>query len=142
MNGRRRRFLALLRDPGVQTIVVEHRDRCARFGAEYFEAALAAQGRQLVVVDPSEANDNLVRDVTEILTSLCARLFERHAAANRVASAMVTGAQGRVQPLVGHAAMNRGTRHRTGGYYRPIGQPVAVSRGPTHLLTDWRRYPH
>jgi hypothetical protein len=105
---------------------------------------LAAQGRWLLVVDPSEVNDNLVQDVTEILTSLCARLYGRRAAANRVASAsaMATGAQGRVQPLVGHAAMNRGTRHRTGGYNRPIGQPVAVSRGPTHLLTDWRRYPH
>jgi putative resolvase len=35
----------------VQTIVVEHRDRLARFGSEYIEAALAACGRKLVVVD-------------------------------------------------------------------------------------------
>jgi len=42
LNGRRRKFLTLLRDPGVSTIVVEHRDRFARFGAEYVEAALAA----------------------------------------------------------------------------------------------------
>lgn len=38
-NGHRRKFLALLRDPAVATIVVEHRDRSARFGAEYVEAA-------------------------------------------------------------------------------------------------------
>ena len=47
LNGHRKKFLALLRDPAVSTIVVEHRDRFARFGAEYVEAALAAQGRRL-----------------------------------------------------------------------------------------------
>src|ERR1700758_4404116 len=44
LNGKRRRFVALLRDEAVTTIVTEHRDRFARFGAEYVEAALHAQG--------------------------------------------------------------------------------------------------
>lgn len=35
----------------------------------------------------SEVDDGLVRDVTEILTSLCARLYGRRAAANRAAPA-------------------------------------------------------
>jgi predicted site-specific integrase-resolvase len=83
LNGHRRKFLALLRDPSVTAIVVEHRDRFARFGAEYVEAALEAQGRRLLVADPAEVDDDLVRDVTEILTSLCARLYGRRAAANR-----------------------------------------------------------
>lgn len=60
LNGRRKKFLGLLRDPAVSTIVVEHRDRFARFGAEYVEAALAAQGRRLLVVDPAEVDDDLV----------------------------------------------------------------------------------
>jgi predicted site-specific integrase-resolvase len=38
------RVLALLRDKPVSTIVVEHRDRFARFGAECMEAAMAASG--------------------------------------------------------------------------------------------------
>ena len=88
LNGRRERFLGLLRDPAVTTIVVEHRDRFARFGAEYVEAVLAAQGRRLLVVDPAEVDDDLVRDVTEILTSLCARLYGRRAAANRASRAV------------------------------------------------------
>lgn len=88
LNGQRRKFLALLRDPAVSTIVVEHRDRFARFGAEYVEAALAAQGRRLLVVDPAGVDDDLVRDVTEILTSLCARLYGRRAAADRAAKAV------------------------------------------------------
>jgi predicted site-specific integrase-resolvase len=95
LNGKRRKFLALLRDESVTTIVTEHRDRFARFGAEYVEAALSAQGRRLLVADPSEVDDDLVRDVTEILTSLCARLYGRRAAANRAARAVevVTGGE-------------------------------------------------
>lgn len=45
LNGHRRKFRTLLRDPAVTRIVVEHRDRFCRFGSEYVEAALAAQGR-------------------------------------------------------------------------------------------------
>ena len=33
-------------------IVVEHRDRLARFGVEHREAALAATGRRIIVVNP------------------------------------------------------------------------------------------
>jgi putative resolvase len=39
-------------------------------------------------MDPAEVDDDLVRDVTEILTSLCARLYGRRAAANRAARAL------------------------------------------------------
>jgi putative resolvase len=46
LNGHRRKFLALLMDRTVTTILVEHRDRFCRFGAEYVEAALAAQDRR------------------------------------------------------------------------------------------------
>jgi predicted site-specific integrase-resolvase len=88
LNGKRRKFLALLRDRAVTTILVEHRDRFARFGADYVEAALAAQGRRLLVADPSEVDDDLVRDVTEILTSLCARLYGRGSAASRARRAV------------------------------------------------------
>ena len=93
LNGKRRKFLTLLRDESVATIAVEHRDRFARFGAEHVEAALSAPGRRLLVVDPAEVDDDLVRDMTEILTSLCARLYGRRAAKNRAArlTAAVTG---------------------------------------------------
>jgi len=88
LNGNRRKFLALLRDEKVTTIVAEHRNRFARFGAKYVEAALSVQGRRLLVADPSEVDDDLVRDVTEILTPLCTRLYRRRAAANRAAAAV------------------------------------------------------
>jgi len=48
--------------------------------SEYVEAALAAQGRKLLVVEESEVKDDLVPDMLEVLTSLCARLYGRHSA--------------------------------------------------------------
>ncbi|MEX5636781.1 IS607 family transposase [Parafrankia sp. FMc2] len=93
LNGHRRKFLALLRDPQVTTIVVERRDRFARFGAEYVEAALAANGRELLVVDPAEVDDDLAGDITKILTSMCARLYGRRAATNRARRAVAAAAE-------------------------------------------------
>jgi putative resolvase len=69
LNGRRRKLHRLLCDPQAAVIVVEHRDRLARFGVEHLEAALSVSGRRLVVLDPAETADDLVRDITEVLTS-------------------------------------------------------------------------
>ena len=88
MNGRRAKLARLLRDPEVQTIVVEHRDRVARFGVEHLQAALAATGRRIMVVDTSETTDDLVRDMVEVLTSMCARLYGRRGARNRAMRAV------------------------------------------------------
>jgi predicted site-specific integrase-resolvase len=91
LNGKRTEFLALLRDPSVTRIIVEHRDRFARFAVEYIEASLSAQGRRLVVVDPAEVDDDLVRDMTEILTSFCARLYGKRAAVNKARRMLQAG---------------------------------------------------
>lgn len=88
LNGKRRKFLRLLRNPAVTTIIVEHRDRFARFGAAYVAGALDAGGRRMVVVDDGEVDDDLVRDMTELMTSLCARLYGRRSAAHRAARAI------------------------------------------------------
>lgn len=93
LNGHRRKFRGLLADGGVARIIVEHRDRFCRFGSEYIEAALSAQGRELVVVDPAEVDDDLVRDMTELLTSMCARLYGKRAAANRARKAVAAADQ-------------------------------------------------
>jgi putative resolvase len=92
LNGHRPKLLKLLADVQVQVVVVEHRDRLARFGAEYIEAALAASGRRVVVVDVTEMQDDLVQDMIDVMTSCCARLYGRRAARRRaekgVAAAM------------------------------------------------------
>jgi putative resolvase len=89
MNGKRRKLARLLSDASVTTVVVEHRDRVARFGVEHLEAALSAQGRRIVVVHDGELDDDdLVRDVTEVLTRLCTRLYGRRGARNRAEKAL------------------------------------------------------
>ena len=88
MNGARAKIRRLLADPKVQAVVVEHRDRLGRMNTELVEAALSAHGRRLVVLDPDEADDDLVRDMTEVLTSFCARLYGRRSARNRAEKAL------------------------------------------------------
>jgi putative resolvase len=88
MNGARAKLRRLLADPAVGTVVVEHRDRLGRMNVELVEAALSAGGRSLVVLDPAERDDDLVRDMTEVLTSFCARLYGRRSARNRAEKAL------------------------------------------------------
>ena len=88
LNGPREGLIEVLRSPEYGKIVVEHRDRLARVGAEYIEAALAAQGRSVVVVDPEEVKDDLAQDMIDVLTSLCGRLYGRHSARHRAEKAL------------------------------------------------------
>jgi Predicted site-specific integrase-resolvase len=55
---------------------------------EYIEAALSAQGRTVRVVDDGEVEDDLVRDMTDVLTSLGARLYGKRAARDRAKKAL------------------------------------------------------
>ena len=87
-NDKRPKLRKLLADPAVHTIVVEHRDRLARFGAGMVETMLQARGGSLIVIDDTEVPDDLVRDMTEILTCFCARLYGKRSAANRARRAM------------------------------------------------------
>jgi putative resolvase len=94
VNGRRGKLARWLSDPSVTVVVVEHRDRLARCGFGHLAASLAAAGRRIVVLEEREATDDLVRDVTEVLTSLCARLYGRRSAPRRAARAVAAGRVG------------------------------------------------
>ncbi|HEY8503752.1 MAG TPA: IS607 family transposase [Gemmataceae bacterium] len=83
LNGHRKGLISVLRSPEYGTIIVEHRDRLARFGSEYIEAALAASGRRLMVMEPDEVKDDLVQDMIDVLTGVCARLYGRRSARRR-----------------------------------------------------------
>ncbi|MEV0811505.1 IS607 family transposase, partial [Micromonospora sp. NPDC050200] len=93
LDGKRCKLHRVLADPTVAVIVVEHRDRLARFGVEHLESALSATGRRLVVLNSQETTSDLVWDMTEVLTSMCARLYGHRAAKNRAtrAVAVATG---------------------------------------------------
>jgi len=42
----------------------------------------------VIVLDDKELEEHLARDLTEVLTSMCARLYGRRSAARRAASAV------------------------------------------------------
>ena len=88
LNGHRPKLMKLLADKSIGVILVEHRDRLMRFGAEYVESALASEGRRLLVADPGELKDDLVQDMIEVLTSFCARLYGRRSAKNKAKKAL------------------------------------------------------
>ena len=88
LNGHRPKLKNLLANTNIKIIIVEHSDRLMRFGVEYVESALAAQGRKLVIVDSGELKDDLVQDMIEVLTSFCARLYGRRSAKNRAKRAV------------------------------------------------------
>ena len=106
MDGHRPKLRRLLSDPKVTTVVVEHLDRLARMNAELVEASLLAHGRQLVVLDEGEVEVDLVRDMVEVLTSFCARLYGKRSARNRALKALNcakhdVGPQALAQPAAG-----------------------------------------
>ena len=59
-----------------------------RFGAEYVEAALAARGGKLPVVNTTELQDDWVQDRMTVLTSFCACLYGRRSAKHRAEKAL------------------------------------------------------
>jgi hypothetical protein len=156
MDGARARARRLLADPAAAVIVMEHRDRLGRMNTELAEAALAAHGRRLVVLDDSEVTDDLAGDMIEVLTSFCARLYGRRSARNRALKARrvrpaghrpAGGAEGGERPARGYrvsglrplagafvAAAPAGARVRT--RLRVSGQDEAVLRAAgTHLVS-------
>lgn len=70
-------------------IVVEQRDRLARFGVEHLGPMPPAQRRR-VVAGPGETTDDLMRDMIEVLTCMCARLYGRRGARKRAMRAFTT----------------------------------------------------
>jgi putative resolvase len=83
LGGKRPEWRRVLSDPTASMVVVEHHDRLARFGAGHLEALLGVHGRQVVVADPGETTDDLVRGMIEVLAWMCACLYGRRGARNR-----------------------------------------------------------
>ena len=88
LNDRRKQLTKLLRDPRCRRIVVEHRERLARFGVHELENALAASDRALLIVEDKEIDDDLVRDMIDVMTSLAARRYGRRSARRRAERAV------------------------------------------------------
>ncbi len=82
LNGHGKKLLKLPGDPAAGTILVEHRDRLARFGFEYVEAAMVSQGRGIMVADETEEMADIWQDFIDVVTSMCARIYGKRGARN------------------------------------------------------------
>ena len=82
LNDRRPKLRKLLGDATVHTVIVEHRERLARFGAGMVDVMPQACGGALVVIDDAEVPDDPVGDMTGKLACFCARLYGKRSAAN------------------------------------------------------------
>jgi putative resolvase len=80
VNGDRAKLRRILAGPQVSGIVVGHRDRLGRFGVEDREAALAATGRRIIVVNQDEVEGDVVRDMIGVLRWRCACRYGRWSA--------------------------------------------------------------
>jgi predicted site-specific integrase-resolvase len=76
VNDNRPKFLALLADPSIGRIVIEHQDRGTRFGFRYIETLLKTYGREIEVVNQAQnSTEDLLADLSSIVYSFCARLY-------------------------------------------------------------------
>lgn len=84
VNDNQPKFLALLADPSIGRIVIEHQDRGTRFGFRYIETLLKTCGRDIEVVNAAEnSTEDLIADLTSIVYSFCARLYGQRRAKRR-----------------------------------------------------------
>ncbi|MEI8397364.1 MAG: IS607 family transposase, partial [Rhodospirillaceae bacterium] len=88
LNDKRKELGKLLADPQIGTIIVEHKDRLARFGVRHLQTVLGATGRNIIVVDSGEVKDDLVRDMIDLMACFSARLYGRRSAKNRAERAL------------------------------------------------------
>ncbi len=77
LNDERPKLKKLLTNPKVGILVVEHRDRLARFGYGYISTLLEQQGRRVEAIYPSDTDDDLVDDFVSVITSMAARIYGR-----------------------------------------------------------------
>ena len=76
VNESRPKLLSLLKDTGVTRIVVEHKDRLTRFGANYILTLLEAHGRTVEIVNLADDDkEDLIQDLSSIFYRFCARMY-------------------------------------------------------------------
>ena len=76
LNDRRQKLLKVLQAGKATRLVVEHKDRLARFGITFIEAACQHMDCELVILNCTEDDrEDLVQDFVSVVTSFCARLY-------------------------------------------------------------------
>ena len=76
LNDTRPKLEKLLLDTTISVIVVEHKDRLARFGINYIQKLLEKDQRRIEIVNNVESDkEELIQDFVSIITSYCSRIY-------------------------------------------------------------------
>ncbi len=76
LNDNRKQLARILPDKNYNILLVEHRDRLARFGINYLQILLEESGKKLEIVNNAENDrDDLMQDFVSIIVSFTARLY-------------------------------------------------------------------
>lgn len=76
LNDSRQKLENLLKSSDYDILIVEHKDRLARFGTHYLDLLLARCGVRLEIVNLADnGRDELMQDLVAIITSFAARLY-------------------------------------------------------------------
>jgi predicted site-specific integrase-resolvase len=84
LNDHRKQLETLLQQDGYDILLVEHKDRLARFGTNYLGVLLLRSGVKLEIVNLAEnGKDELMQDLIAIVTSFAARLYGQRRASRK-----------------------------------------------------------
>lgn len=76
LNDNRKQLAQILVDDNYNILIVEHKDRLARFGTNYLSLLLEKTGKKLEIVNLADnSKDELMQDLIAIITSFCGRLY-------------------------------------------------------------------
>lgn len=76
LNDTRPKLLRVLSDGVATHLIVEHKDRLARFGEPYIRECCKKFGCELIILNEAATNrDDLMQDFVSVVTSFCARLY-------------------------------------------------------------------
>ena len=80
-------LISRILDDGVKRLVLTHKDRLLRFGAELIFSICEAKGVEVVIInkgeDKASFEEDLAKDVLEIITVFSARLYGSRSGKNR-----------------------------------------------------------
>jgi predicted site-specific integrase-resolvase len=76
LNPNRKKLIALLKDNKYDIIIVEHKDRLARFGTELLDIVLNQVNRKIEIINQVDnETEDTIQDLVSIITSFSARIY-------------------------------------------------------------------
>lgn len=85
LNDNRQKLADLLKDKTIDYIIVEHKDRLARFGINYIQELLSIDKRKIIVINEvEEGKEELIQDFISIITSFCARIYGQRCSRRKI----------------------------------------------------------